>query len=113
MKREGELARFCTNADCPAIRTGALLHWAGRGAMDVEGLGEALVAQLLERGLVRDPSDLYGLSADTLQGLERMGKKRIVKTKLPRSRSRQPVISAGYPTSGESDRNAAPYKPTP
>ncbi|MFO1206688.1 MAG: NAD-dependent DNA ligase LigA [Burkholderiales bacterium] len=60
---------------CPAQRKQALLHFASRRAMDIDGLGEKLVDQLVERELVRDPSDLYRLDADKLAALERMAEK--------------------------------------
>jgi DNA ligase (NAD+) len=65
----------CPNPDCPAQVRGRLEHWCSRGAMDIEGGGEALVAQLVQSGLVRDVSDLYRLKADELMQLERMGEK--------------------------------------
>ena len=65
----------CPNVTCPAKIRRALQHFAARGAMDIEGLGESLVDQLVERGLVNDFADLYALTAETLEGLDRMGKK--------------------------------------
>ncbi|MBN8780098.1 NAD-dependent DNA ligase LigA [Thiobacillus sp.] len=73
---EDEAAARCTGGlYCPAQRKQALLHFAGRRAMDIEGLGDKLVDQLVERGLVHSPADVYGLSLDTLAGLERMAEK--------------------------------------
>ena len=72
-RREGEVARYCTNSACPAQLKERLLHFAGRGAMDIQGLGEALVDQLMAKQLVRDVADLYQLEADSLESLERMG----------------------------------------
>ena len=73
---EGEAATRCTGGlYCKAQRKQTLLHFAGRRAMDIEGLGEKIVDQLVERDLVRNPADLYGLDAATLEGLERMGGK--------------------------------------
>ncbi len=72
----GEAATRCTGGlYCKAQRKQTLLHFAGRRAMDIEGLGEKIVDQLVERDLVRNPADLYGLSVDTLAGLERMAEK--------------------------------------
>jgi DNA ligase (NAD+) len=72
----GEAATRCTGGlYCKAQRKQTLLHFASRRAMDIEGLGEKLVDQLVERGLVRDPADLYGLDAADLACLERMGEK--------------------------------------
>jgi DNA ligase (NAD+) len=65
----------CTNPDCPAQIRGRIEHFCARGAMDIEGGGEALVAQLVSHGLVRDPADLYKLSLAELLQLERMGEK--------------------------------------
>jgi DNA ligase (NAD+) len=65
----------CPNLDCPAQVRGRLEHWCARGAMDIEGGGEALVAQLVQRGLVRDVAELYQLTESDLLQLERMGEK--------------------------------------
>jgi DNA ligase (NAD+) len=75
VREEGEVARYCTNAACPAQLREKLLHFASRGAMDVQGVGESLVDQLLERNLVRDVADLYHLDPDSVAELERMGPK--------------------------------------
>ena len=73
---DGEAAEWrCVNADCPAQVRGRIEHWCSRGAMDIEGGGEALVAQLVKGGLVNDVADLYGLKLAELSGLERMGEK--------------------------------------
>ena len=69
------MAWRCTNPDCPAQVRGRIEHWCARGAMDIEGGGEALVAQLVQRSLVRDVADLYSLTLDELSNLERMGEK--------------------------------------
>ena len=72
----GEAATRCTGGlYCRAQRKQALLHFAGRRAMDIEGLGEKLVDQLVEKDLVRSPADLYALDLDKLAGLERMAQK--------------------------------------
>ena len=65
----------CPNPDCPAQIRGRIEHWCSRGAMDIEGAGEVLVAQLVGRGLVRDVADLYRLKVDEVAALERMGEK--------------------------------------
>lgn len=76
LKPEGEAVARCTGGfSCPAQRQEAIRHFASRLAMDIEGLGEKLVAQLVEGGKVRSPADLYALTADQVQGLERMGEK--------------------------------------
>jgi len=74
-KEEGEVVRRCTGVACPARRREALLHYASRTSMDVQGLGDSLVDQLLTRKLAEDASDLYRLDLNTLAGLERMGEK--------------------------------------
>jgi DNA ligase (NAD+) len=72
----GEAATRCTGGlSCKAQRKQTLLHFAARRAMDIEGLGDKLVDQLVERDLVASPADLYRLDAETLAGLERMGEK--------------------------------------
>ena len=65
----------CPNLDCPAQIRGRIGHWCSRGAMDVDGAGDVLVAQIVQKGLVRDVSDLYCLQATEIQDLERMGEK--------------------------------------
>ncbi len=65
----------CLNPDCPAQVRGRLEHWCARGAMDIEGGGEALVSQLVKSGLVRDVADLYSLKLHELADLERMAEK--------------------------------------
>ena len=72
---DDEVVWRCSNVVCPAKLRRALEHFASRGAMDIEGLGESLVDQLVERGLVNDMADLYGLTAPTLEALDRMGEK--------------------------------------
>jgi DNA ligase (NAD+) len=70
VRTEGEVDYRCVNADCPARLTGSLLHFASRGVMNIEGLGEAVVAQLLERKLVRSIADLYTLTDSDLTQLQ-------------------------------------------
>ncbi|MDB5970761.1 MAG: ligase [Hydrocarboniphaga sp.] len=73
---EGEVVARCTNGlSCRAQLHGALIHFVSRKAMDIEGLGEKLLAQLIDAGLVRSPADIYRLDAATLADLERMGEK--------------------------------------
>jgi DNA ligase (NAD+) len=71
----GAIARCSGGLVCPAQVKGALLHFAGRRAMDIDGLGEKLVEQLIAVGQVKTPADLYALSAPDLAALERIGKK--------------------------------------
>jgi len=76
---EDEVVWRCLNASCPARLRRSLLHFAARRAMNIEGLGEALVDQLVDRGLVADVADLYALQADQVAGLDRMGQKSALK----------------------------------
>ena len=75
VRTEGEVDHRCVNANCPAKLQGTILHFASRHVMDIDGLGEALVSQLAERGLVKNVADLYRLTKDDLLSLERMGDK--------------------------------------
>ena len=74
-REEGEAVRRCLSQTCPAKLKESLLHWASRKAMKIDGLGDRLVDQLVEKGLVRDVADLYRLDKQSLQDLERMGPK--------------------------------------
>jgi len=65
----------CVNRECPAQVRGRIEHWCSRGAMDIEGGGEVMAAQLVKHGLVRDVADLYSLKLEQLVVLERMGEK--------------------------------------
>ena len=71
----GEAAHRCTNTACPAQSYELIKHFVSRSAMDIEGLGEALVKQVLDAGLIEDSADLYGLTQEKLVSLERMGTK--------------------------------------
>lgn len=70
-----EAVTRCVNASCPAILRGSLIHWVSRGALDINSVGEKLVAQLLDAGMVRSIADLYRLDIEQLMQLERMGQK--------------------------------------
>ncbi|HUF33508.1 MAG TPA: NAD-dependent DNA ligase LigA [Acidimicrobiales bacterium] len=70
---EGESDTFCLNVDCPSQRRARIEHFASRGAMDIEGLGEQTAVALMEAGLVVDPGDLYRLTAADVLGLEGFG----------------------------------------
>jgi len=74
-KAEEEVAYRCVNAACPAKRKESLLHYAGRHAMDIDGLGDKIVDQLVEKGMVKDPADLYKLKLDDVAAMERMAEK--------------------------------------
>jgi DNA ligase (NAD+) len=69
----GESDTFCTNLECPSQRVQRIAHFGSRGAMDIEGLGEKRVVQLVRLGLVSDPGDIYSLTAEQLTAQERLG----------------------------------------
>jgi DNA ligase (NAD+) len=71
VRLEGESDTYCTNIECPAQRVQRIAHFASRSAMDIEGLGEERVLQLVQAGLISDPADLYGLTVEQLTALER------------------------------------------
>lgn len=106
VRQEGEAASRCVNSNCPARLRESLLHFASRGVMDIDGLGDALVDQLLARGLVHGIGDIYWLTAEQLTDLERMGKKSASKVihNIDQSRS-QPLARVlnglGIPFIGE------------
>jgi len=77
-KAEAEVAWRCENLQCPAQLKRWIQYYAARGAMDIDGLGEAIVEQLVDKGLVKDPSDLYKLTLFDLVALDRMGEKSAV-----------------------------------
>jgi DNA ligase (NAD+) len=74
-KVEGEVAYRCVNAACPAKLKESLLHFAGRHAMNIDGLGEKIVDQLVDKGMIKDVADLYSLKLEEVAELERMGEK--------------------------------------
>ena len=74
-REEGEVAYRCVGLSCPAKLKESLKFFGSRGAMDIEGLGEKLIDQLVDRGLVKDLADLYSLKKEKLAGLERMAEK--------------------------------------
>lgn len=92
LRPEGEVAWRCVNTNCPARLKESVLHYAARGVMDIDGMGDVLVDQLVDRGLVKSVADLYHLTAEQLLTLERMGKKSADKilSNIDRSRS-QPL----------------------
>ncbi len=109
---EGEVAARCTGAfTCPAQRQEALRHFASRRALDIEGLGQKLVAQLVEQQLVHTPSDLYALQAQDLMKLERMGEKSAANLLEAIAHSRHTTLprllnGLGIPGVGESTAKA-------
>ncbi len=106
VKLEGEVAHRCVNPGCPAQVKGSILHFAQRSAMDIDGMGEMLVTQLVDKQMVHDYSGLYRLSEVELSALERMGQKsadRILKS-LERSKHRslgRLIFALGIPMVGE------------
>ncbi len=78
-RREGEVAIYCPNPDCPGRLDRAIAHFVGRGAMDIEGLGSKIVAQLIDAGLVSDVADLYALTKEQLLTLEGFAEKKAQK----------------------------------
>ncbi|MGQ9746421.1 MAG: NAD-dependent DNA ligase LigA [Candidatus Caldatribacteriaceae bacterium] len=77
VREKGEVAVKCINANCPAQVKEKIKHWASRDAMDIEGLGEKLIDQLVDKGLVKTIPDLYRLNKKDLLSLERMGEKSV------------------------------------
>ncbi len=75
VREEGEAALRCPNPECPAQLDRMLIHFASRGAMDIEGLGPAVVTQLTAQGLVKKPSDIYRLTKEQIAAIDRLGDK--------------------------------------
>jgi len=75
VREKGEAASRCINTNCSARLKESILHFAARGVMNIDGVGDSLVDQLVDKGIVKSVADLYDLTEDTLAGLERMGKK--------------------------------------
>jgi DNA ligase (NAD+) len=75
VREEGEAATRCVNSSCPAILRGSLRHWVSKGALDIKGLGEKRIEQLVENGQVHSIADLYRLDAALLASMEGMGMK--------------------------------------
>jgi DNA ligase (NAD+) len=93
VRLEGEAVRRCPNLDCPAQLKNNLLHLAGRGALDVDGLGEKLVDQLVDQGIVRRVSDVFRLDAEALAKLERMGPKSAANLVAALERARETTLA--------------------
>ena len=89
-EKEEDVAYRCINPSCPAQLERGLLHFASRGAMDIEGMGEAVVIQLVKLGLVDNFSDIYRLNDNDLKNLELFKEKKIknLLTAIQKSRSR-------------------------
>ncbi len=112
VREQGEAASRCVNTNCPARLRESLLHFASRGVMDIDGMGDALVDQLLTRGLVHSIADLYALTLEQLLDLERMGKKSASKIiqNVDNSRSRplaRVLNGLGIPFVGDDIANAS------
>jgi len=75
VRTEGEVDYRCVNANCPAKLAGTILHFASRGVMNIDGMGESLVMQLIERGLVKNVADIYDLTKEKLLTLDRFADK--------------------------------------
>ncbi|HET9599839.1 MAG TPA: NAD-dependent DNA ligase LigA [Anaeromyxobacteraceae bacterium] len=106
VREEGEKVWRCTGSACPAQLVGKLRHFAQRRAMDVDGLGEKLCAQLVERGLVHEFADLYAIPLQTWAELERMGEKSAANIVAGLTRSKQTTLrrflyGLGIPQVGE------------
>ena len=95
---EGEAAYRCTNSLCPAQAKRSLIHYASREAMNIDGMGPALIESLYDSGLIHDPSDFYTLTAEQLVPLERMGEKSAANTvaaiEATKSRGLAPLLNA-------------------
>jgi DNA ligase (NAD+) len=107
VRDEGAVRHYCPNVRCPARLAQEFAHFAGRGGMDIEGAGWAVLEQLLAAGLVKTRGDFYRLTVEDLEGLERFGRKSAenLKTSIERSRRRplaRVLNSLGIPQVGES-----------
>ena len=106
VREAGEAASRCINTNCPARLKESIRHFAARGVMDIDGMGDVLVDQLVTRGLVKNVADIYSLDVEQLIGLERMGKKSAEKVhaNIGASRSRplaRVLNGLGIPFVGE------------
>jgi DNA ligase (NAD+) len=106
VRDEGAVRHYCPNTRCPARLSQEFAHFAGRGGMDIEGAGWAVLEQLLERGLVKTRGDFYRLSVDDLAGLDRFARKSAenLKASIEKSRRRPlaRILNAlGIPQVGE------------
>ncbi|HWP23423.1 MAG TPA: NAD-dependent DNA ligase LigA [Candidatus Binatia bacterium] len=99
-REEGEAAYRCSGHSCPAKLKESLKFFASRNAMDIEGLGEKLIDQLVDRGLVRDVADLYSLTKEQLAGLDRMGEKSAQNLLDALERSKRATLARGLTALG-------------
>lgn len=93
VREEGEAAVRCPNIQCPAQLMRNLIHFASRNAMDIDGLGPAILEQLVEQGLVHSPADLYDLTEEPLAKLERLGEKSAANLVASIARSKENDLS--------------------
>jgi len=106
VREDGEAASRCINTNCPARLKESISHFAARGVMDIDGMGDVLVDQLVSRGLVKSVADIYDLTVEQLLELERMGRKSAEKVKANIDRSRKQPLprvlnGLGIPFVGE------------
>jgi DNA ligase (NAD+) len=106
VRDEGAVRHYCPNADCPARRSQEFGHFAGRGGMDMEGVGWHVLSQLLERGLVKKRGDFYRLTVEQLESLDRLARKSAENLKASIERSRRRPLARvlnglGIPQVGE------------
>jgi DNA ligase (NAD+) len=108
LRDEGAVRHYCPNPTCPARLAQAYGHFLGRGGMDVEGAGWAVLTQLLERGMLRSRADVFGLAVEDLEGLDRFARKSAenLRAAIERARTGRPFAkvlnSLGVPQVGES-----------
>ncbi|MGN1098529.1 MAG: NAD-dependent DNA ligase LigA [Clostridia bacterium] len=93
VREEGEAAVRCTGGECPAQLARNIIHYTSRDAMDIEGLGPAVVNRLLDEGLIKSVADLYSLRAEELENLEKMGKKSAAKLIAAIEKSKEKDLS--------------------
>jgi DNA ligase (NAD+) len=106
VREEGEAASRCINTNCPARLQQSILHFVARGVMDIDGMGDVLVDQLVTRGMIKSVADVYDLTMDQLLELERMGQKSAEKVIKNIDRSRKQPLprvlnGLGIPFVGE------------
>ncbi len=108
VRDEGAVRHYCPNPVCPARLSQAYQHFVGRGGMDIEGAGWAVLTQLLERGMIHRRADFFALGVEDLEGLERFGRKSAenLHGSIQRARTGRPLAkvlnSLGIPQVGES-----------
>ncbi|RLB20698.1 MAG: NAD-dependent DNA ligase LigA, partial [Deltaproteobacteria bacterium] len=93
VRKPGEVASRCPNPNCPAQIKEALKHFVSKGAMNIDGLGDKLITQLIEKGLVREPADLYTLTKDDLLKLDKVADKAATNLLTAIERSKKATLS--------------------